>query len=266
MPAKEVEAFERRDSERLDRQGYRLVVAYDGTRYAGWQVQRNGDTIQGRIEAAAMTLFGEKISVQGAGRTDAGVHARGQVASFRASKLIQPATLMRAFNANLPNDIRVLDASLVPTGFHARFSAKAKEYRYQVVTAPVMDPFRCAYALHHPHHLELETMRELGETFVGRHDFLPLSSKAHRSTESTARTIVRLTIKKREDLVLITVRADGFLYKMVRTIVGALLQVGRGEVTVEEMKRYFLAGKRTHLVPTAPPQGLFLWKVWYRLM
>jgi tRNA pseudouridine38-40 synthase len=242
---------------------YRLIVAYDGTRYRGWQTQPGRDTIQGRIEEPLSRLFGQRISIHGAGRTDAGVHARGQVASFRAGKRIELNTLVRALNANLPDDIRIMKAASASAGFHARFSARSKEYRYQIINATVMDPFLSAHAVHHPRELNLPSMHRLARQLLGRHDFAALSANPQREVESTVRTISRLTITKKGDLITIMVRADGFLYKMVRSIVGALLKVGRGEATADEMEKYVFGGKRTNFVQTAPALGLFLWKVWY---
>lgn len=246
-----------------DARCYKLLLAYDGTHYGGWQIQPNADTIQARLKEPLARLFGEKISTQGAGRTDAGVHARGQVVSFCAGKSIELDTLVRAINAHLPEDIRVLKAAGAPVDFHARFSAKSKEYRYQIVNAKVMDPFLRHHALHHPRALDLAAMRRASRRLIGKHDFTALSSKSQRAIDNFARTVSRVTVHKRGDLITIAVRADGFLYRMVRSIVGALLKVGRGDATAEEMHRYVRARQRTHFVETAPAHGLFLWKVWY---
>lgn len=242
---------------------YKLVISYDGTRYGGWQTQLNSDTIQARLEEPLCRIFSEKVSTHGSGRTDAGVHARGQVVSFHAGKLIQPATLVRALNANLPEGIRVRTAGLVDGRFHARFSAKSKEYRYYLVNAKVMDPFLRHHALHHPRPLDIMAMRRLATVFVGKHDFVALSTKPQREIDNTVRTITNLTVTKRGPIITIAVRGDGFLYRMVRSLVGALLKVGRGDVRVEEVERYFRAGKRTYFITTVPAHGLTLWKVWY---
>jgi len=242
---------------------YKLFLAYDGTAYDGWQAQPGGNTVQQRIEAPLAKIFGERIRIHGAGRTDAGVHAHGQVASFAARKSVPPAVLVRALNANLPEDVRVLRAAYPQTGFHARISAKSKEYRYQIVNAAVMQPFLRAQALHHPRKLDLAGMRLAGRALVGRHDFVALSANPQREVESTMRTIHRLTIVQKGELITIAVCADGFLYKMVRGIVGALLKVGRGEATKEEVVEYVRKRKRTNFVQTAPAHGLCLWKVWY---
>jgi len=242
---------------------YRLLVAYDGTNFSGWQIQSNSDTVQHRIEVALTRILGEKVSPQGAGRTDAGVHAQGQVASFHSSRSMEPVTLVRALNANLPEDIRILRASPASMDFHARFSARSKEYRYRIWNAAVVDPFQRRYVLHHPYPLDPSAMRRVADKLVGRHDFATLSARPQRDVETTVRTISRMTITKRGALITVSVRADGFLYKMVRSIVGALLKAGRGEATTMEIERYLASRKRTHFVETAPAHGLILWKVWY---
>lgn len=242
---------------------YKLRVAYDGTNYSGWQAQPGGNTIQQKLEAALTTLFSNPIQLHGAGRTDAGVHARGQIASFHAAKQIEPRILVRALNANLPEDIRVMNAGAAAPKFHARFSARSKEYRYRIVNAPVMDPFLRGTALHCPHKLDVAAMRRAARVLVGKHDFAALSANPQREVESTVRTIARATVTRDGSLITIVVRADGFLYRMVRSIVGALLRVGRGESSPEELGEYLRGRKRTHFVQTAPAHGLTLWKVWY---
>lgn len=242
---------------------YKLIVAYDGTRYGGWQLQPSADTIQARLEAPLERICGEPVRTQGAGRTDAGVHARGQVVSFTSNKRVPPAVLLRALNAHLPEDIRVMRAARAKKGFHARFSAKEKEYRYQIVTAPVMDPFVRNVALHHPRPLRAQAMRTLAARLVGKLDFAALSANPRRKVESTVRTVTHLSVRRFAHGMTIVVRADGFLYKMVRGVVGALLKVGRGEATVEEVVAYVQGCRRTHFIETAPACGLSLWKVSY---
>src|ERR1051325_9654920 len=174
---------------------YKLVLAYDGTGYRGWQAQAGGNTVQQHIEAPLARILGHEIRIHGAGRTDAGVHAREQVASFKAGKLVEPETLVRAMNANLPEMIRVLRGAFVARGFHARFSAVSKEYRYQIVNAAVMDPVLRLYAWHHPRDLDLDALRRAARLFVGKHDFTALSAKPQRDVTSTVRTVSRLAIR-----------------------------------------------------------------------
>ena len=203
------------------------------------------------------------MRVHGSGRTDAGVHAKAQVANCSFGTQLTTATLLRALNANLPVDIRVLRVQEVDARFHARFSAKGKEYRYQIDCGAVADPFLRAYAWHHPRPLNVAAMRRAARLLKGRHDFAALSANPMRPVETTVRTISKLSVTKRGNLLTIAVVADGFLYKMVRSIVGALVKVGEGRMTVEELQKLVKAKKRTALVETAPAHGLFLWRVFY---
>jgi tRNA pseudouridine38-40 synthase len=242
---------------------FKLTIAYDGTLYAGWQLQPNGKTVQEVIEGALAKIAGRAVRIHGSGRTDAGVHARGQVANCSLSTPLAAATLQRALNANLPEDIRVMRVQEVDTKFHARFSAKGKEYRYQIDCGAVADPFLRVYAWHHPRPLNVATMRRAARLLKGRHDFSALSANPMRAVESTVRTISKLTVTKQGNLITIAVSADGFLYKMVRSIVGALVKVGEERMVVEQLQELVKAGKRTALVETAPAHGLFLWRVFY---
>jgi tRNA pseudouridine38-40 synthase len=239
------------------RKTFKLTVAYDGTAYGGWQIQPNCVTVQELLEKALAKLAGERVVVHGSGRTDAGVHARAQIASVSLTTRHSPLTLCRALNASLPEDIRVLRMQKVPEKFHARYSAKSKEYRYQIDTGIVANPFLRRYAWHHPRPLDVPAMRRAARLMVGRHDFTALSAKSDRKP---VRTVQRLTITKRGNLLTIAVCADGFLYKMVRSMVGALVKVGERKLSVEELRGL---KKRIPLVETAPAHGLFLWRVFY---
>jgi tRNA pseudouridine38-40 synthase len=244
-------------------QTFKLTLAYDGTNYAGWQLQPNGVSIQELLETALAKIAGQKIRVHGSGRTDAGVHARGQVASFSLTTHHSPLTLQRAFNANLPDDVRVMSCAKVAATFHARFSAKAKEYRYQIDCGEVADPFLRQFALHHPRPLDFPAMKRAAKLLLGKHDFTAFSAHSPNRDHNPVRTVTRLTIAKRGNLITITIRADGFLYKMARSIVGALLKVGEGRMTKKQFSEIFRSKKRTPLVETAPAKGLCLWKVFY---
>lgn len=250
----------------------KLTIAYDGTGYGGWQVQPNAVTVQQLVEQALAKLTGYAVRIHGSGRTDAGVHARAQVASGTLITRHAPRTLLRALNANLPDDIRILRVQEVDARFHARFSAKRKEYRYQIDGGAVADPFlrRCVW--HHPRPLDVVAMRQAVRLLKGRHNFTALAAKpsprdaegrGRQSERSPVRTISKLTITKRGNLLTIAVAADGFLYKMVRSIVGALVKVGEGRLTAEQLGALLRGRKRTALVETAPARGLFLWRVWY---
>jgi tRNA pseudouridine38-40 synthase len=251
---------------------FKLTVAYDGTGYGGWQLQPNAATIQELIEKALAKLAGHAVRVHGSGRTDAGVHARGQVASCLFATRLSPVTLRRALNANLSDDIRIRRVQEVDAKFHARFSAKGKEYRYQIDCGVVADLFLRRYAWHHPRSLDVVAMRRAARLLKGRHDFTALSASQVRrdaavvcgnSDRSPVRTISKLAITKRGEFVTISVAADGFLYKMVRSIVGALVKVGEGRMTAEKLVGLVAAKRRVALVETAPARGLFLWRVWY---
>jgi tRNA pseudouridine38-40 synthase len=242
---------------------FKLTIAYDGAVYGGWQMQPNRVSIQQRLEEVLATIDGRRVVVHGSGRTDAGVHARAQVASCAMRTAHPPAVLVRALNAHLPGDIRVLRVQRVQADFHARFSAKGKEYRYQIDTGAVADPFQRAYAWHHPRPLDLAAMRRAARVLRGKHDFAALSANPMREVESTVRTLTRLAVASSDDRITITARADGFLYKMVRTLVGALVKVGEGRLSVDELQQILEAKKRTALIETAPAHGLFLWRVYY---
>ncbi|MCS7048493.1 MAG: tRNA pseudouridine(38-40) synthase TruA [Verrucomicrobiae bacterium] len=243
---------------------WKLVVAYDGTAYGGWQRQPNAITIQEVLERVLARVTGQQVTVHGSGRTDAGVHARGQVASCECATRLRPMELQRALNANLPADVRVLRVTRARPGFHARFDAVAKEYRYQLDLGPVADPFLRRYAWHHPQRLNLRAMRRAARWLRGRHDFTALSATGDGEEKNCVRRIMRLTIRQEGQLVTIGVRADGFLYKMVRTLVGALVKVGEGKLTPEELRELVRQRRRVPLLETAPAHGLFLWRVWYR--
>lgn len=245
------------------RRHFQLAIAYDGTNYAGWQLQPSGRTIQELVEGALAKMAGGAVRVHGSGRTDAGVHAKAQVANCSFRTALTTATLLRALNGNLPVDIRVYRVQEVEARFHARFSAKGKEYRYQIDCGVVADPFVRAYAWHHPRPLNVAAMRRAARLLNGRHDFAALSANPMRPVETTVRTVSKLSVTKRGNLLTITVVADGFLYKMVRSIVGALVKVGEVRMTVEELERLVKAKKRSALVETAPAHGLFLWRVFY---
>ena len=251
---------------------FKLTISYDGTGYGGWQLQPNAPTIQELIEKAVAKLAGRAVRVHGSGRTDAGVHAPGQVASCSFATRISPATLRRALNANLPDDIRVRRVQEVDAKFHARFSAKGKEYRYQIDCGAAADPFLRRYAWHHPRKLDVAAMRRAARLLKGRRDFTALAAKpsprdaegrGRQSERMPVRTISKLAITKQGELLTIAVAADGFLYKMVRSIVGALVKVGEGRMTAEELGGVVAAKRRVALVETAPAHGLFLWRVWY---
>jgi tRNA pseudouridine38-40 synthase len=234
----------------------KLTIAYDGTRFVGWQRQAEGESIQGLLETAVARLEGAPVTVQGAGRTDAGVHALGQVASVRVACAYDAATFTRAINAQLPGDIRVLSIEEAADDFHARFSATSKRYRYQMQCAPIAGPFTRGYAWHLPQPLDVEAMRAAASLLVGTHDFEAFRS-AGSDTAGTVRTVTRSELVSRE-LLAYELAGNGFLRHMVRAIVGTLVDVGRGRRTPDSIAGLLHGGTRADAGRTAPPHGLFL--------
>ncbi|MBC7929131.1 MAG: tRNA pseudouridine(38-40) synthase TruA [Rubrivivax sp.] len=247
---------------------YRLTIQYDGTEFHGWQIQANGRTVQGELTRALSLLDGGKVVVHGAGRTDAGVHAEGQVASVRLRREVEPERLQAAINGNLARDVRVVDAATAPDDFHPRKSAKGKTYCYRVFNERVMSPFWMRYALHEGRAIDTGAMREAAALLVGEHDWTAFSS-AQAEVKTRVRNVTELEITERQRerargrLVEIRVSADGFLRYMVRSIAGTLLAVGRGETDAETIRRAIETGDRALAGATAPAHGLALVEVHY---
>jgi len=242
----------------------RLDLAYDGSSYAGWQLQPDRATVQGKLEETLARLTGEAPRVYASGRTDAGVHARGQVAHFDLVRAWRPDRLALALNACLPPDIRVFRARRVSAGFHARFSAKGKEYRYHIWNAPVLDPCLRFYRTHIPRPLDRAAMQQAASALEGCHDFAAFSANPNREVDGTVRTLQALRVRGRGPEVFIAARGDGFLYRMVRSLAGYLVRVGLGEVDPSTATEILESRTRTARVPTAPAKGLFLWRVFFR--
>ena len=241
----------------------KLTIAYDGTRFVGWQRQAEGESIQGLLEDALARFEGAPVTVHGAGRTDAGVHALGQVASVQLTAAHDTATLVRALNAQLPADIRVLTVEEAAPGFHARFSATTKTYRYQIRNAPVADPFTRFFEWHLPEALDLGAMRAALAAFEGEHDFAAFQS-AGTVLPGTVRTLVRAGVEERGGgLLHLEVTGTGFLRHMVRAITGTVVEVGRGWRPADSMAALLRSRARGEAGPTAPPHGLFLVAVDY---
>jgi len=247
----------------MPKQRYRVTVAYDGTAYAGWQVQPKDTTVQSVLEKALKKMTGQSVRIHGSGRTDQGVHAKGQVAHFDADTTVPVSKIPLVLNSLLPQDVRVLGAARVRPDFHARRSAKSKEYRYFIWNRPTVDPFERLYSTHIRRSLDLRAMRKAAALFVGRHNFRAFTANPKTDVPSHIRNVHYVRISERDGKIMISVKGEGFLYKMVRSMVGYLLRVGVGEVSPESVRKVLLSGTRTAKVPTAPPSGLFLWKVWY---
>ncbi len=242
----------------------KLTIAYDGTDFAGWQVQPNARTIQQTLEDALQTITGEQMRVTASGRTDAGVHALGQVVSLATESSLSAHVLCRALNANTPHDLVVLNVAEAQDGFHAIRDAVRKRYRYVIHNTPLPDVFLRAYAWHIPQPLDLGAMREAAELLIGTRDFASFQA-AGSDRATTVRTVSQLPITgdKSTSRIEIEVEADGFLYMMVRNIVGTLVEVGRGNHPADWVREVLAAGNRRLAGATAPPHGLFLVSVDY---
>lgn len=242
---------------------YKLVLQYDGTKLNGWQKQGNTDnTIQGKLEAILERMYGQYVEIHGSGRTDAGVHAFGQVANFHAPANFSLEEIKAALNEYLSKDIRVLKVENVDERFHARLTAKAKTYEYRIDNGEVADVFQRKYVMREENPLNLEVMREAAGYLVGTHDFKTFCANK-KMKKSTVRTIYSIEIEENNGIVSIKYRGNGFLYNMVRILTGTLIEVGRGMRKPEEMKEIIDAQDRGAAGFTAPAQGLYLVEVEY---
>ena len=265
-----------------DLQTWKLTLAYDGTDFRGWQVQPGEPTIQGELQAALERVTGESPLPQGSGRTDAGVHALGQVASFALQAPIPPQNLLRALNRTLPPSIRVRETRTVPDTFHARHSAVAKTYEYRVFREEICPPVMARYVLACPWPLDLEAMQTAAKLFEGAHDFLSFAATdpdlcsrnlelkmddAEVTKAPAIRTIFSSTWERRQsevgELLVYRVRGNGFLHHMVRNLVGTMVDVGRGRLKADDIPAILEARARAAAGPTAPARGLFLHSVEY---
>ena len=239
-----------------------MQVAYDGTHYSGWQIQSEEPTVQGTLMQVLETLEGRRLKVFGASRTDAGVHARGQGASFTTSSTIPPWGYLRGLNAFLPEDISVRAVREMPPGFHARFSARGKHYRYRIWNQQSRDPLECRTAWHRLKALDVEAMAQGAAHLVGRHDFESFRS-ASCDRDNAVRDLTRVEVSRAGPLVTVDVEGTAFLKQMVRVIVGSLVEVGRGHRPPEWIAQVRDARDRCAAGPTAPPRGLCLERVFY---
>ena len=245
---------------------FKLVIAYDGTAYEGWQVQKIGTGVQQLVETALAKLFPTAPRLHSSSRTDTGVHALGLVAHFevpRAEARMTPRKLALALNAHLPADIRVVSATKAPEKFHARFDAAGKQYRYFVWNHAALNPLLRHTAWHVPRKLDLKLMRAAAKLFVGKHDFRSFSANPGYARQTTVRTLTRCDVKKSGAQFTFIIEGDGFLYKMCRGIVGTIVQAGLGKFPPGEIKTMLAKADRRVAGMTAPAHGLVLWRVFY---
>lgn len=241
----------------------KLIIEYDGTNYHGWQRQKNAITIQEKIEDALKILTGANINLMGAGRTDAGAHARGQTANFRIDALAIPVNkLPYAINTLLPEDVIVKHAEEAAEDFHARFCAKEKFYSYNILNSRFPSPLLRKYSFHYPRSLDINKMKQAGNYLVGTHDFASFIASGS-NVKTTVREIRYFDIQKNGELICATFRGDGFLYNMVRIIMGTILLAGEGKVPPEYILHVIRSKKRENAGMTLPSKGLILEKVIY---
>jgi tRNA pseudouridine38-40 synthase len=243
------------------RQRYRALLAYDGTDYQGFQVQSEARTVQGEVEAALKRVTQTFVRVTGAGRTDAGVHASGQVIAFDSGWRHTTAVLQRALNAVLPADVSLRELTVAPPGFQPRFDATGRTYHYRVLCQPVPDPLSRLYTYHVSQPLELQAMQQACQYLVGTHDFASFGKPPQG--KNSVRTVTRAEWHRQGPYLVFVIGADAFLYRMVRTIVGLLLQVGRGERVPEKAREILAARDRAQVRVLAPAHGLCLVEVDY---
>ncbi len=252
----------------------RTIIEYDGTGFAGWQSQAQGErTVQDVLRAAVRTVTGVDSSVIAAGRTDSGVHALGQAVCFTTDSTLDGPTMRRALNANLPADVRVLEVEDVPEGFHPIRDARGKRYVYLIANSDIVSPFVCRYVWHHPIPLDTVAMAEAAEYFIGRHDFSSFMA-AGSDVKDTVREVSGISclvsdeerflgFALRGNFIRLEVTGEGFLRHMVRNIAGTLVEVGRGKMSPSDIPGVIVACSREAAGPTAPAQGLFLKEVWF---
>jgi tRNA pseudouridine38-40 synthase len=246
---------------------FKLTIAYDGTDFHGWQIQKGKTTVQGEIVSVLQRLTQEEVQLNASGRTDAGVHALGQVANFRTRSALSAAEFQRALNALLPMSIRIVEAEETGPAFNARYSAKGKVYRYRLYRGKVVPPFLWRYVLHYPFPLDEVAMRDAAARFVGVHDFSSFAASTGSEDDDKERNMVReifsTELRRTEDggELWFTVHGRSFLRYMVRKMMGTLLEVGRGKLAASDVDKLFELKDRSKSGPTAPPQGLCMVRV-----
>lgn len=239
-----------------------LNLCYDGTSYHGWQVQQNAHSVQQELQNALFPILGGVHDLKGCSRTDSGVHANEYCVSVRTTARIPCERLQAALNVRLPRDIAVNACREVPLDFHARYSCVGKEYVYQIWNEPVKNPFLERYALHYPYRLDEALLHRCAQAYVGTHDFSAFCSAGGKKTDPV-RTVSLFEVTRNGGMVCMRTAADGFLYNMVRIMVGTLLRIAQGKIAPDALPALLESRSRAHMGLTAPPQGLFLHRVFY---
>lgn len=244
---------------------YKITVAYDGNPYSGWQIQSNGVSVQEILQQKLQILTGKPTPVTGAGRTDAQVHAKGQVAHFTVDKPLEPYQFCYSLNCLLPKDIRIINVVEVPETFHARYSAIGKIYHYHLHIGPVESPFTRLHSWHLYQKIDLQLLRQAALLFIGKHDFSSFTNEAYRgaAAKNPVRTVHRLDVVDEPGGVRLEFQGDGFLYKMIRNIVGTMVEVACGKRPITDIPKMMAAKNRQHAGKGAPAHGLFLMEVLY---
>lgn len=240
-----------------------LSLCYDGSNYHGWQIQKNALTVQEVFQNALFKILNETIDIKGCSRTDSGVHANMYCVSMKINSGMSCERLKKAMNRFLPNDIAITNAAEVPMDLHARYSCRGKEYIYKIWNKPVRNPFLYGRAFHYWYPLDVKKINLAAENFIGTHDFTSFCTLDSRNPENMIRTVKSFVVEKTDGLVTMRVTADGFLYNMVRIMVGTLLHVSMGKISPSEIKSIIAAKSRAKAGPTAVAHGLYLNKVFY---
>jgi len=239
-----------------------MRLMYDGSKYHGWQIQKTETTVAGTLEAALSKLCGHKVKLHGCGRTDAGVHAEKYCANFKTSSTIPPDRIPLAVNSLLPPDIAIQEAIYVPDDFDAILSCIKKEYTYRIYNSRIKNPFYASRAYFYPQTLNVEAMKQAAEHFVGTHDFASVRSVG-TETKTTVRTVFWYEVEEKGPITELRACADGFLYNMARAMAGTLLYVSEGKISPDELPQLLEQKDRSLAGPTAPPEGLYMTRVWY---
>ncbi len=235
---------------------YKIKIQYDGTDFHGWQIQKDRITIQGEISRVLKIITGSKVRVTGSGRTDAGVHALGQVANFVTKLNIEAESMLKALNSLLPPTIRIIESEVVPDSFNAMFNCIEKTYRYTIYHGRIISPFLYRYALHYPYNLDFEKMEQAAQKLIGEKDFSAFTVKS--SAKNHVKNLKVIRFNRKGDITDIYFTGNGFLRYMVRTLVGTLIEIGNGKIKVEEIEEIIESKDRSKAGPTSPPHGLFL--------